>query len=81
LRGIGYEKHSWLMVIGNTIRHNVSIPLRGIGYEKREADENEDIPSAWFPSPCGELVMKNGESSGKSSGEKSSFHPLAGNWL
>jgi hypothetical protein len=36
--------------------------LRGIGYEKPEALNNltsENYNAVMFPSPCGELVMKN----------------------
>ncbi|MFM6107286.1 MAG: hypothetical protein ACKPEO_17500, partial [Sphaerospermopsis kisseleviana] len=39
---------------------NVSIPLRGKGYEKHQS--NWMIAAGWglaFPSPCGEKVMKN----------------------
>ncbi|MFM6067419.1 MAG: hypothetical protein ACKPBB_11600, partial [Sphaerospermopsis kisseleviana] len=41
---------------------NVSIPLRGKGYEKHQS--NWMIAAGWglaFPSPCGEKVMKNVE--------------------
>jgi hypothetical protein len=40
----------------------VSIPLRGIGYEKLQARLQNvayENGEAEFPSPCGELVMKN----------------------
>ncbi|MBC5797649.1 hypothetical protein H5968_21480 [Sphaerospermopsis sp. LEGE 00249] len=40
---------------------NVSIPLRGKGYEKQEKEQvlQEAKAEEWFPSPCGEKVMKN----------------------
>ncbi len=60
LRGIGYEKHH-VSVVGNYVFSGVSIPLRGIGYEKRKVLEPScGIGKFLFPSPCGELVMKNG---------------------
>jgi hypothetical protein len=47
-------------VWGDYLIIKVSIPLRGIGYEKHEAlDKAEAFALAAFPSPCGELVMKN----------------------
>jgi hypothetical protein len=39
--------------------HIVSIPLRGIGYEKLAIAKSVPQNSEMFPSPCGELVMKN----------------------
>jgi hypothetical protein len=41
------------------IHLNVLIPLRGIGYEKRAFFGGVGGWIVGFPSPCGELVMKN----------------------
>ena len=63
----------------------VSIPLRGIGYEKRQGSGSLLYWSDGFPSPCGELVMKNvarpRDLNQVAAELQEGFHPLAGNWL
>ncbi len=60
---------------------NVSIPLRGIGYEKPQFCVDQIAAGDEFPSPCGELVMKNVLQMKLLMRLARSFHPLAGNWL
>ncbi len=60
MRGNGYEKQLGFTPLRENAFIYVSVPLRGNGYEKRfmqaallARKENQ------FPSPCGEMVMKN----------------------
>ena len=58
LRGNGYEKRQNMK---GTCLHisAVSVPLRGNGYEKQPGMSLVYILGYMFPSPCGEMGMKN----------------------
>jgi hypothetical protein len=53
-----FDIRFYTTVISNS---SVSIPLRGIGYEKQGISFCKFVAKerGMFPSPCGELVMKN----------------------
>ena len=60
------------------IKHQVSVPLRGIGFASLMPIVLA-LTAGGFPSPCGELALHLGVQEMKR--RNSSFRPLAGNWL
>ena len=60
---------------------NVSVPLRGSGYERGLAPYYEVFYLEGFPSPCGEVVMKGYAHLHTYVYNRMSFRPLAGKWL
>ena len=64
------------------LNDTVSVPLRGNGYEKQRRMERlrAKREAALFPSPCGEMGMKNdGEELGRKDRQQGVSVPLRGN--
>ena len=64
-----------------SIADEVSVPLRGYGFEIMPSSFKCCFHFLWFPSPCGDMVLKYGMQPLCRADLRSSFRPLAGIWF